>query len=70
MSDPQPVPTRIDDWARPRIPVPLRLFNALAEYPTRVRVKVDVDSLMADAVKRTGSTTSATITSSSPWASW
>lgn len=47
-------PTRIDDWDRPRIPLPLRAFNALAERPTRRRVRLDATSLMADAQKRTG----------------
>ncbi len=54
MSATRAVPTRIRDWDKPWLPVPLRLFNAVAEGPTRKRVKLDVDSVMADARKKSG----------------
>jgi hypothetical protein len=54
MSTSSSAPTRITDWERPRVPFPLRAFNALAEAPTRAWVKLDVDSLMTAASKRTG----------------
>ena len=54
MSTTTPGPARIDDWDAPRLPLALRLFNAVAEGPTRWRVKLEVDALMADARKRAG----------------
>ena len=55
MSRPEAVtPTRITDWDDPRIPIPLKVFNAMAEGPTRRRVKLDAESLMAEARKKTG----------------
>ena len=54
MSMARPVPTRITDWESPQLPLALKAFNALAEFPTRRRVKLDTDSLMADARKKTG----------------
>jgi hypothetical protein len=50
----KPVPTRITDWQRPRIPRWLTGFNAVAEYPMRKLVVLDSASLMAAARKRTG----------------
>ena len=47
-------PTRITDWDRPWLPMPLRLFNAVADWPTRNLVKLDLDSLLADARKKSG----------------
>jgi len=49
-----PAPTRIEDWEKPWLPMPLRLFNAVAEWPTRKRVKLDLDSVLADARKKSG----------------
>jgi hypothetical protein len=54
MMVPDPVATRITDWKKPRLPLPLSAFNVIAEWPTRKRVKLDVDSVLADARKRTG----------------
>jgi len=54
MTTPDPVPTRITDWRKPHLPLPLSAFNAIAEWPARKRVKLDVDSVLADARKRTG----------------
>jgi hypothetical protein len=49
-----PAPQRITDWDAPRLPIPLRVFNTVAEWPTRRRVKLDVESVMADAQKKSG----------------
>ncbi|MEM8608623.1 MAG: hypothetical protein AAGF92_16080 [Myxococcota bacterium] len=54
MTPTDPVPTRITDWQKPRLPLPLRAFNAAAEWPTRRFVSLDAESVMADAKKRTG----------------
>jgi hypothetical protein len=54
MSTEPPVPIRITDWDRPRVPIPLKVFNVVAEWPTRTRVKLDADSVMADACEKTG----------------
>jgi hypothetical protein len=54
MSAEHPVPQRIRDWDAPWLPVPLRIFNTVAEWPTRGRAKLDVESVMADARKRSG----------------
>lgn len=54
MSEPTTQPTRIDDWGRPNLPLPLRAFNAVAEWPTRHRVKLEAESLMDDARRKTG----------------
>ncbi len=47
-------PTRIADWDDPRVPLPLSVFNALAEWPTRRWVGLEVDALLDEASKRTG----------------
>ena len=47
-------PTRITDWDQPWLPMPLRLFNAVADWPTRHLVKLDLDSVLADARKKSG----------------
>ena len=49
-----PAPMRIEDWDKPWLPMPLRLFNAVAEWPTRTRVKLDLNSVLADARKKSG----------------
>jgi len=54
MTEPAPAPTRITDWKRPRLPLLLKAFNAVGEYPTRKLVSLDAESVMADARKRTG----------------
>ena len=54
MTTPEPVPTRITDWQKPRIPLLLTVFNAVGEWPTRVLVSLDSESLLATARKRTG----------------
>ena len=54
MTNASPTPTRIDDWDAPRVPIPLRVFNAIAERPTRAWVELDLDAVMAEARKRTG----------------
>jgi hypothetical protein len=54
MSPSSSVPQRITDWDSPWLPVPLRVFNAVAEWPTRLRHTLDVESVMADARKKAG----------------
>ena len=54
MTEPAAVPSRITDWHRPRLPLLLKAFNAIGEYPTRKLVSLDSESLMAEACKRTG----------------
>lgn len=45
---------RIDDLAHPRLPLPLRAFNALGGRLSRHRVRLDEESLLAAARRRTG----------------
>lgn len=54
MTTPEPVPTRITDWQKPRLPLLLTVFNAVGEWPTRALVSLDSESLLAAARKRTG----------------
>jgi hypothetical protein len=54
MTPSDPVPTRIRDWDNPRLPVPLSVFNAVADWPTRKLVSLDSASLLARARKQTG----------------
>jgi hypothetical protein len=54
MTEPAPVPTRITDWKNPRLPLLLKAFNAIGEYPTRKLVSLDAESMMARARKQTG----------------
>jgi hypothetical protein len=48
-----PVPTRITDWKKPRLPLLLTAFNAVGEWPTRALVSLDSESVLAAARKRT-----------------
>ena len=54
MTTTKPVATRITDWENPRIPLTLKAFNAVGEWPTRKLVSLDSESLLAIAQKRTG----------------
>jgi len=49
-------PTRITDWDNPRLPVLLRLFNAVGGWPTRKFISLEAEDLLSAASKQTGLT--------------
>lgn len=49
-----PPKIRITDWDRPLLPLPLRVFNFFFEWPARLLVVLEIESLLAAARRRTG----------------
>ena len=49
-----PTPTRITDWDSPRLPLLLRLFNAVSGWPTRTFVSLEPEDLLSAASRQTG----------------
>ncbi|MBW2159957.1 MAG: sulfotransferase, partial [Deltaproteobacteria bacterium] len=48
-----PSATRITDWDNPGLPLLLRLFNAVAGWPTRTFVSLEPEDLLSAASKQT-----------------